>query len=245
MRIGALLVALLLTAACGSGLLFRQYEYEEDIYLSLDGSATVYVNSSIAALNALRGTSFDSNPGAAVDRDAVRNYFSTPVSRVRGRVTTSQRNNRRFIHVRVDVDDVTRLAEAPVFSWSSYRFGRSGELFEYHQEVGAAAAGASASTAGSNWTGRELVAFRLHLPSKVVHQTAGPGNPKRGNILAWEQPLSARLRGVPVVLETRIESQSILYRTLWLFAATLAAVALMFVAIIWFVMRKSGKPQAT
>ena len=49
------------SGACGSGL-FRQYEYEEEMYLSLDGSATMYVNSSIAALNALRGTAFDPNP---------------------------------------------------------------------------------------------------------------------------------------------------------------------------------------
>ncbi|MBW8863097.1 MAG: hypothetical protein JF601_12145, partial [Acidobacteria bacterium] len=49
----------LCASACGGSSLFRQYEYEEDVYLALDGTATVYVNSSIAALNALRGTTFD------------------------------------------------------------------------------------------------------------------------------------------------------------------------------------------
>jgi hypothetical protein len=48
-RGGALALATALATAiltaCGSGGLFRQYEYEEEIYLSLDGSATVYVNS--------------------------------------------------------------------------------------------------------------------------------------------------------------------------------------------------------
>src|SRR5689334_16550833 len=34
-----------LSASCGGGL-FRQFEYEEDVYVSLDGSAAVYVNSS-------------------------------------------------------------------------------------------------------------------------------------------------------------------------------------------------------
>ena len=52
--------------ACGgAAALFRQYEYEEEMYLSLDGTATVYVNSSMAALNALRGTSFDTSPTRA------------------------------------------------------------------------------------------------------------------------------------------------------------------------------------
>ena len=56
MRIGAamaLLAALAFTGAgCSRGELFRQYEYEEEIYLALDGSATVYVNTSVAALDA-------------------------------------------------------------------------------------------------------------------------------------------------------------------------------------------------
>ena len=43
----ALCLLCALCSACTG--FFRQYEYEEDIYLSLDGTATVYVNSSIAA----------------------------------------------------------------------------------------------------------------------------------------------------------------------------------------------------
>ena len=85
---------LLVSAACGGGNLFRQYEYEEEMYLSLDGSATVYVNSSIAALNALRGTSFDTEPRARIDRGAVQRFFTTPATRVM-RVTTSRRRGRQ------------------------------------------------------------------------------------------------------------------------------------------------------
>ena len=61
----ALLAVCMLFAACSVGGLFKAYEYEEEMYLSLDGTATVYVNSSIAALNALRGTSFDTDPAIA------------------------------------------------------------------------------------------------------------------------------------------------------------------------------------
>src|SRR3977135_381528 len=106
MRRGAALVLATAIAAiataCGGASLFRQYEYEEEIYLSLDGSATVYVNSSLAALNALRGTSFDTSPAARFDRDAVARFFSSDNTRV-GRVSQSRRNNRRFAHVRLDV----------------------------------------------------------------------------------------------------------------------------------------------
>ena len=42
-------VLLVSTVACGGATsIFRQYEYEEEMYLSLDGTATVYVNSSLA-----------------------------------------------------------------------------------------------------------------------------------------------------------------------------------------------------
>src|SRR5262245_33505935 len=102
MRIGAVMLAAaaLVLSACSGGF-FRQYEYEEEMYLSLDGSATVFVHSSVPALNALRGSTFDPRPNARLDRDAVRDFFSTPVTRVT-RVSSSRRNNRVFAHIRVE-----------------------------------------------------------------------------------------------------------------------------------------------
>jgi len=95
-------------AGCGrGGGLFQQHEYEEDVYLSLDGAATVYVNSSIPALDALRGAAFNPDPQARIDREAVRRYYTTPVTRVVS-ITESRRSGRRFVHVRLEVDDITR-----------------------------------------------------------------------------------------------------------------------------------------
>src|SRR5712671_4001866 len=136
---GCCALCVLVVSACGgTATLFRQYEYEEEIYLSLDGTATMYVNSSIAALNALRGTEFDANPRASIDRAAVRRYFSTPDTRVVN-VATSHRSNRSFVHVRIDVDDVRRLSMAPPFAWSTYGFRKDGDAFIYQETVGAAA----------------------------------------------------------------------------------------------------------
>jgi hypothetical protein len=221
-------------AACaGAWRLFRQYEYEEDIYVSLDGSATVHVNSSVAALNALRGTTFDAAPAARVDRAAVRAYYSTPHTHV-ARVNSTRRSNRRFVHVRVEVDDISTLNQAAPFAWSSYEFERKGDEFVYRQRIGAAAGG-DAGVAG--WNGRETVAFRLHLPSKITHNNSG-GGVRRGNILVWEQPLTDRLRGTPLLLDARMQTQSILYHTLWLFGATFAAVAAAFGLVIWWMMSR-------
>jgi hypothetical protein len=230
-------------AGCGgTSTLFRQYEYEEDVYLSLDGSATVYVNSSLAALNALRGTSFDTREESRADIVAVRAYYSSPATRAI-RVTQSRRSYRRFVHIRLDVDDITKLGDDAPFAWSKYTFTRDGDTFKYLQTVGAAA-GKDVGNVG--WNGGEIVAFRLHLPSKIrYHNTKREVG--RGNILVWEQPLAERLRSVPVVydahggfgaLDARMDAQSILYTTLWLFGLTFLAVAVAFGVIIWLVTRK-------
>jgi hypothetical protein len=230
----AIVMLVMMSACSGTTSLFRQYEYEEELYLSLDGTATVYVNSSLAALNALRGTTFDTAPAARVDTAAVRAYYSTPATRV-VRVSQSRRNNRRFVHVRLDVDDVSRLGDVAPFAWSTYRFARDGDLFKYLQVVGAAA-GKDVGHVG--WKGSEIVAFRLHLPSKIrYHNTKRDVG--RGNILIWEQRLADRLRGVPIEIDARMDRQSILYTTMWLFGVTFVAVVVVFGAVIWWVMRRA------
>lgn len=242
-RIAVLVLTTAIVSACGVGELFRQYEYEEDVYLSLDGTATVYVNSSVAALDALRGTSLDRSPTERVDRAKVREFYTTPFTRD-VRVTTSRRNKRQFVHVRLEVNDVQALGRAAPFAWSTYRFMRDGDFYVFRQTVGhAAGKAAGRDVVGEEWTGRELVAFRLHLPSKIEDHNR-EGSQKRGNILVWEQPFADRLRGVSLTLDARMQTQSILYRALGLFGASLAAVALMFGLVIWWILRR-GSPVET
>jgi hypothetical protein len=248
MRIRAAVIAALLAvvaAACGGAggnSFFRQYEYEEEIYLSLDGTATVYVNSSIPALNALRGTSFDTHPNARVDTEGVRAFFSSPGTHVT-RLSSTRRDGRQFVHIRLDADNIRHLAAAPPFAWSVYDFRLDGNVYRYQQTVGHAA-GKDVGNVG--WNGQELLAFRLHLPSKITFHNTG-GDVGRGNILTWEQPLADRLRSLPLRdvsghalkgLEARMETQSILYRTLWLFGWTLVAAAAAFALVIWLIVRR-------
>jgi hypothetical protein len=209
------------------------------MYLSLEGGATVYVNSSIAALNALRGTSFDARPRARLDRDVVRAYFTTPFTRVT-RVTTSRRSGRQYVHVRLETDDVRKLSEAAPFAWSSYSLATQQEPIVYKQAV-AGESGRLPPHEAAGWTGDELVAFRIHIPSVVEWHNAGRDNLRRGNIVVWEQSLKDRLQGVPLALEVRMEPQSILYRTLLLFAAMFGAVAILFGVVIWRVVRAGQK----
>src|SRR3954464_13667133 len=104
-----LLLVLLICAcaapACGVRAPFKaQPEYEEEIYLALDGSATVNVNASVASLVALRGADLPVDPAARVDRRRVRALFEGDGARVT-RVSLSRYNGRRFAHVGIDVTD--------------------------------------------------------------------------------------------------------------------------------------------
>jgi len=193
------------------------------------------VNASVVALNVLRGAQFDASPTAQVDRDKVRAFFTTPYTHVAATPTTSRRSGRRFVHVRLDVHDIRQLSKAPPFAWSKYDFHRDDELYIFRQTLGASARDAAPNPV---WNGRERVAFRLHLPSEIVYHNAGAGNMRRGNILVWEQPLTDRISGRPLEFEARMKSESILYRTLWLFAATFGAVAVTFVGVIWWILRR-------
>jgi hypothetical protein len=131
------------------------------------------------------------------------------------------------------------LSKAAPFAWSTYDFKRDGDLYKYQQMIGPAA-GKDVGDVG--WTGRELVAFRLHLPSRIRYQNNGRGV-DRGNILVWEQLLEQRRRGVPLLLDARMDPQSILYRTLWLFGWTFVAVAVTFALVIWWIVRRAPAEQ--
>jgi hypothetical protein len=233
------LLALAVAAASCRGVLKKEYEYEEELYLGLDGSATLYVNASVPALVALRGVDLDVNPRARFDRQRVRAIFESPNVTVRT-PTTSRRNGRRFVHVRVDADRLSDLQKLAPFAWSQYSMTRRGDTIEFRQIVGAPAA----KTVGNvGWTGSELVAFRMHLPSRIAYHNA-PSGEQRGNILEWEQPLRERLAGAPVDIQAHMATQSILYSTLLLFGGTIVAAALAFAIVIWWIARKGRTSQA-
>jgi hypothetical protein len=233
----ALLAVCFLSACSGGGGLFKAYEYEEEMYLSLDGTATLYVNSSVAALDMLRGASFDTDYAHPPDLEAVRAFFTSPNTNVE-RVTLSRRSNRRYVHVRLGVRNIEKLSESAPFSWSTYSFKRDGDLYYFRQTIGAPV-GKDVGDVG--WRGDEIVGFRMHLPSKIAYHNAGAGNPGRGNILSWEQLLSARRSGAPLMLDARMETQSILYRTIALFGVTFLLVAALFVLLIWWILQRGIK----
>jgi len=233
------LVVAAITGAIGCGALGRAYEYEEVLYLSLDGSATLFVNGSVPALVAMRGLDLDLHPRARLDRARIEEAYRSPVTHVT-RVSSSRRSGRRFVHLRIDVQDVRRLGEVAPLSWSTYSFEQEDEAFVYRQVVGSPTGGAAD---GAGWTGAELTAFRLQLPSRIHYHNAPSRQVQRGNILEWEQPLRARLAGDPIRMEVRLDTRSILNRTLRLFGWMMLLVIALFAIVITWIVRK-GRRQA-
>jgi hypothetical protein len=258
----AICVAAAVVSACTGGLLGKQYEYEEDLFLSLDGSATLVVNASVPALVALRGVELDLNPRARPDLGRIRAAYESPVTEVTRVSPPWRRAGRRFVQIRMTVTDVRRLTEVRPFAWSHYALsvctrnaascpsesgspGGSVGHHVYEQNVGASAL-RPGTLQNVGWNGSEIVAFRLHLPSRIIWHnsrdvdTNQPTSTRRGNILAWEQHLSDRLEGTPLDIKVEMDSQSILYRTLWLFAGAFAAAVAVLAFLIWFTMRKGS-----
>ena len=237
----AVLCCSAIAAACSGHVLKPQYEYEEELYLDLDGSATLNLNASVAALVALRGADLPTDPLARLDRQLVRDLFTGSASDVS--LSLSRRDGRRFVHVSLKVDDVRQLASIKPFSWSTYAFSRDTDRVDYHQTVGAS----SSRDAGRireevakgriGWDGTELVAFRMHLPSEILFENS-PEDVHRGNILEWDQPLDARLRGEPLDFRVQMSPDSILYSTLVLFGSTIVAAAATFAAFLWWAARR-------
>lgn len=245
LRLAAGVLAAATVAAC-SNPLGRQYEYDEQTYLSVDGSATVVVNTSLPALVALRGAAIDSKVDGNVDRDSIRRLYESAGCTVDKVGRFWYRRSRRFVQIQVSTTNVSALTKCALFSWSSYALGpdpRDADGLEYKQSVGPPATGDPGSV---NWDGSELVAFKLHAPSRIIYQNVknldgSNGTTERGNILTWEQTLADRRAGKPIALEVRMDSTSILYTTVWLFAGAFAAAVAVLVLLIWLTIRRGRK----
>lgn len=239
----ALCLVLVAGAACSSPI-GRFYEYEEQLYLDVDGSARVIVSASVPALVALRNLPLDAAPRARVDREAVRAaYESAGCQDVRVGQPWIRRG-RHFVQIRFAVAHLDDLEACGPLAWSSYDLRPDGEVIQFEQTVGPPAGSRPPDV---NWDGSEIVAFKLHVPSRISFhnvkrlEDGANASPGRGNILTWEQWLSDRLAGQPVEMAVTMGAESILKRTLLLFAGAFAAAVLVLVALVWFTVRRARR----
>jgi hypothetical protein len=228
--------------AC-SNPLARQYEYEEQVYLSVDGRATVVVDASLPSLVALRGAAIDPSLNGSTDRAGVRRLYESAGCGVDSVSRLWKRHDRRFVQIQVSSPDLTALSKCPLLAWSTYSLKTEDQTLKYRQAIGPPAGGNPGTV---NWDGSELIAFKVHVPSRIryhnVKRLDGTnGEYERGNILTWEQTLTDRLAGKPLALEIDTDTGSILYTTLWIFGGAVVAAVALLVTIIWMVIRRGKK----
>ena len=247
-RLAAVLVAgAALSAACANPFA-PQYEYEEQVYLSVDGRATVVIDSSLPALVALRGLAIDPSLDGPADRDGIRRVFEGAGCQVDEVSRFWTRSGRRFVQITVSAADVRTLPACGPLAWSTYALGPiEGGGLRYQQNVGAPAA---ADPGAVNWTGGELIAFKMHLPSRIRWQNVKlldgtNGTVERGNILTWAQTLADRRAGTPIAMQVDMDETSILHTTLWLFAGAFGGAVLLLVVSVWLVIRNGRKRART
>jgi hypothetical protein len=242
-RLVCLVVVALFASSC-SNPLARQYEYDEQTYLATDGSATVILSASVASLVAMRGVPLDPAPNARITSDDVRRVFEEAGCYVERAARPWRRSGRRFVQARLHLADVRNAASCRILGWSTYGFEVTPEQIRYTQTVGAPSTVPATAPPGITWNGSELVAFKLHQASRVTLQNArrlDDGQPRdleRGNIVTWEQRLSDRLAGTPIAMEVRTETESILFRTVSLFAGAFVAAVIVLILLIWFTIRR-------
>jgi len=244
----ALMIAALFLASCTNPLA-RQYEYEEQLYLKVDGSATVVVDASLPALVLLRGASFDPSITGSTDRAAVRRLYESAGCPVDSVSRLWERRGRRFAQIQVSVKDLKTLTSCPLLAWSTYSLtphSDDAQQLKYLQTLGPPS---GRDPGAVNWDGSELVAFKVHAPSRIrfhnVKKLDGAdGEAERGNILTWEQTLADRRAGRPLTMAIEMEKTSILYTTLWLFGGAFVAAVLLLVTLIWLTIRR-GRKQAS
>jgi hypothetical protein len=242
--VAAVLMVIGAASGCASPL-GKQYEYEEQLYLTVKGSATVIVDASVPALVALHGAALDPSPLARADPALVRRVFEAGGCRVVRVGQPWRRSGRRFVQVRIEADDVRALSKCSMLGWSAYTFERDEAGIHFVQQIGPP----RGTPPKVNWSGDELIAFKLHAPSRVLYHNVRrfddnqPGAPDRGNILTWEQRLTDRMAGKPLTLEVRLEPQAILYRTLLLFGGSFAAALIAMGLVVYLIVRR-GRAKA-
>lgn len=243
----ALVAGLLIAVAACSSPFGPQYEYEEQVYLRVDGAATVVVDSSITALVALRGIALDPAAPASTDRAYLRSIFEGAGCHVDNVGQPWRRRGRRFVQIRISTPDVRTLSKCGLLNWSTYALGPNGDGLRYQQVVGAPIARDPGQV---NWDGTELVAFKLHAPSKVRSHNVrrldidAPGDLERGNIMTWEQRLADRRTGKPIDIDVSMDSTSILYTTLWIFGGAATAAVGVLALIVWLTIRRGRRQVA-
>jgi hypothetical protein len=214
------------------------YEYEHEFWLKVDGSGSVYVTGRPELWRAFKGLQAGGDDADALRR-AARALFERAGLRVR-RVTVTHRGGRAYLFVSADFEDVNALPGTPAFPDLQLSLQPQGERLRLEGRWST-----PATPRGPPLDSFGLMAVRFHLPSKVYGHDNAAGGVERGNIVSWRQGMAQALAGNAVPFGATIDSRSILWSTVGLFAAAIATGLGMIAAALFLVFRRGRRGERT
>ena len=231
------LLALALVVVASRGCV--RYEYEHEFWLRVDGSGSVYVTGRPELWTAFKGLPPDAARSEAALRDAARDLFVSSGLRVR-RVTVTHRDGRPYLFVSADFADVRALGGTPAFPDIRLSLRRHDDRLLLEGRWSRPEGTPPVSIADPSG----LMAVRFHLPSRIYeHHNASLGV-ERGNIVSWTQDLRQALLGSPLTLGATLDSRSILWSTVTLFAAAIGSALLILGLGLWLAARRGSRQSA-
>src|SRR3990172_2351246 len=169
MKARALVLLLLAASGCTT------YEYEEEVYLEVDGSGEIRMSGSTTAVAALHGLD------EATAESAKALFEGEGVERLSALET--ERERRKFVHVQARFSPWGKLCRIPAFRDRRCRLAKGEESLALELSLPSPRAAAPESLEP-----QALLALRYHLPSTIRYHNA-PSDIERGNILSWKRTL--------------------------------------------------------
>jgi hypothetical protein len=220
------LVAIALTlAACTS------YEYEEEVFLEVDGSGRLRVSGSTEILAALH----DAADGGV---SAMRSRFDGSGLAIDS-VRETERQGRKFVHVQGTFSSWNELCAHPAYRHRECRLEQDadGEL-ELHLNLPS-----PGRSIPEGIPPDAVVALRFHFPSTVRFHNSSSGI-ERGNIIGWERPVIEHFESTALAVVARFERRSVLATTAAVLGAAVAVVLLSVASMLIWMVRKGRRQLA-
>lgn len=207
------------------------YEYEEEVFLGVDGSGRLRVSGSSEILEALYGAP----PG---ELRSMRSQFEGDGFEIDS-VRETERRGRSFVHVQGRFADWNQACELPAFRDRECSLGVNDDgVLELRFALPS-----PQRTVPGGVPSDAILAIRFHFPSTVRFHNSSAGI-ERGNIIGWKRTVSDHFRGEALVVHARFERRSVLATTAVVIGAAVGIVLLSVTIALFLIVRRGRKQLA-
>jgi hypothetical protein len=217
------LLCLLLVGVSGC----TTYEYEEEVFLDVDGSGEIRMSGSTTVVGALHELE-------EPDVERAKALFEGEGVDVLSALET-ERDRRKFVHVEARFSDWEELCRLPAFHGRRCRLtiGDEGLALELSLPP-------PRGTAPEGLDPQALLALRYHVPSTIRYHNS-PRDIERGNILSWQRTIREHFAGRPLDVEVHFDRRTVLAAAVSVMGFALALVALSIGTTLLVMVRKGRR----